>query len=287
MSPKSIWQRASKRLRYEVRAELARRRYLSTQLVPTRYGGLSAPSWSPAVAGMALDLWEPTETRVVEILSPDRRVWDLGAHFGWYVLVASSSKARFVGAVEAAPTTYEHTLQTAKQAKVARVVSGALVPGASIGPSQRAPVAFYLGKGHDGALYSSLTPVGGAFETIAVQPLTIGDLVEKEGWPRPDLVKIDVEGAETWLVGELVDRFADARPDIIAEVNFEACAAAGAFPYPFLEQLLAAYDRCFVIDEQRSRLVGVTSARQVRHGDNVLAASSASASRLTELVDRS
>src|SRR5262249_5556578 len=119
--------RAFRRVEWALRKEVARARHRATGFVPTAHGLLSSPLWSWPVSTMSVGLLEPLQTRVFAALAPGRVVWDLGAHYGYYTLVASHARASFVGAVEAAPSTFAHTQRTAAPHGHARVLNAALV----------------------------------------------------------------------------------------------------------------------------------------------------------------
>jgi len=270
-------QRVLNRVGRAVRETRGRRRFERTRWVPTSFGELSAPAWSPAVRQMCLGQWEPLSTKVLAFLVRDRVYWDLGAHVGWYVLVAGTSEARSIFALEAAPTTFRHLAQTVEHNKI----SATLLQAAIVDGQRLSDVDFFVGKGSDGLLYSSTNPVCGDFERVRVPAIDLERLISREQWDSPDVVKIDLEGSEPWIVPQILDQFRQREPDLIAEVNFEACAAHGAFPFAFLDVLLSR-QRVFIIDESLAKLRRLESPRRVRHGDNVLALSDDSWNRLQE-----
>jgi FkbM family methyltransferase len=242
-----------------------------TGAVATPFGRLAAPGWGGAIPDMALGTWEGLETGVVHALARDRVFWDLGAHVGWYSLVAAHAGASFIGAVEASPRTFAATIRTVQPLERARALHAAIAKAGT----PAGTVDFFEGEGPYGDLHSSMTPVYGDFTRTTVSVVTLDDLLTTHAWPAPDLVKIDVEGGETWVVPELVERFA-GKADIIAEVNYEACAAAGAFPYDFLDRLLSTSVGVLVIEERTGRLRRLGSPKDVRNGENVVAASARS-----------
>jgi FkbM family methyltransferase len=268
-------QRVVRRVHRAIRAIRGRRWFERTRRIPTSYGELSAPDWSPVFERMCLGRWEPLQTRVFEQLVRDRVYWDLGAHVGWYVLVASHAGARRIFALEAAPTTFQHLARTVE----CNGISATLVHAALVDEATGGEVDFYVGQGADGLLYSSTHPVCGDFQRVRVPAIDLEQLVSHQHWEAPEVIKIDLEGSEPWIVPQILSRFRHSDPDLIAEVNFEACAAHGVFPFAFVDALLSTR-HVFVVDESQARLRRLDDPRHVRHGDNVLALSESSWNRL-------
>jgi FkbM family methyltransferase len=169
----------------------------------------------------------PTEPHVLrwihELLQPGNAFFDVGAHYGWMSLAAChrvGAKGKVV-AFEPSPPLLE-CLQYNKKANrfeqleiVAKAVSesdGQLVP-------------FYVANGGDSFLNSlfdhPMELVAGVPEqkgTIEVQTVTL-DEFSKTRRLQPDLVKIDVEGAELLVLQGCQRILAEHRPRFIVAVH--------------------------------------------------------------------
>jgi FkbM family methyltransferase len=76
--------------------------------------------------------------------------------------------------------------------------------------------SFYL---HPNSLLSSLIPRRNATETITVEKITLDEYVERQGWSRLDVIKIDVEGHDCKVIlgaQKIIERF---RPYMTFEFN--------------------------------------------------------------------
>ncbi len=170
---------------------------------------LSAPSDRPVVVhghsmvmasgggyppiDMAMGRYEQATTNLVlKLIRPRMVVLDIGAHVGYYTLLA----ARQVGpegkvyAFEPEPKNHALLLKNIEQNGYENIVVTKSAVSDRMGDS-----TLYLSALDNGrhSVYQQDYPQKG---TVSVDTLTIDAFLESEGWPTVDLVKIDVEGAE-------------------------------------------------------------------------------------------
>ena len=169
------------------------------------------------------DFWQGTHeseviNRLPELLSVGAVVYDVGAHLGYFALTA----ARLVGAsgrvyaFEADPGNAERlaTHVEANNLDTVRIVPLAVwsKPGTvSFATDESHPIRSY---GRVGATGVTRDVEATSLETFAVEA------------PRPDLIKIDVEGGELEVLVGARRLLAETPPIVICEVHLEAGAAA-------------------------------------------------------------
>lgn len=202
--------------------------------------------WAGFFAG-----WEPTSLRLWAGLSATAaRVFDIGAYTGIYGLLAAARSERSrVACIEGCGRNYDRLVHNVAINGLADRI--ACVPGVATRAS--GPTVLYERYAGDGILSSvhSMSRAGG--EPIAVEGIAIDDLVERLAWGPPDLVKIDVEGAEPEVLAGMGRTLVEAAPDILLEANSAAALARS------LAELPAGY-RCFAIDEQAATVHEVAAA---------------------------
>lgn len=185
--------------------------------------------------------WEPASLRLWAALAASaERVFDIGAYTGIYGLLAATSSDRTrVACVEGCGRNHARLVHNvALNGLTDRVTC---VPAVAVRTS--GPAVLHERYAADGILSSvhSTTRSGG--EPIAVDGVAADDLAARLAWGAPDLVKIDVEGAEPEVLAGMRRILADAAPDILLEANSRAALARSLAGMP------AGY-RCFAIDEQ-------------------------------------
>lgn len=177
--------------------------------------------------------YEPETCEVFRRLtSPGMTVVDVGAHIGYYTLLA----ARLVGAggkvyaFEPDPGYHELLRKNIETNGFgSSVETYRIAVGAGEGEA-----TFFLSESTSGSLFR----VRGATGETATVPLTSLDaFFSSRDWPRVDLLKVDIEGAEVLALSG-VRGLAERNPDLhlIIEMNPEFLRAAGTSA----EELLAA-----------------------------------------------
>jgi FkbM family methyltransferase len=154
------------------------------------------------------------------------QVWDIGANVGLFS-VAAATRADRVIAVEPDAWLVRLLRRSAAANDRIEVVEAAVAAEAG---SRELIIAKRSRSTNHLAGYGS-TQTGGTRRAATVRTTTLDELAERYG--MPDLVKIDVEGAEAEVLAGGPKVLA-ARPTIIIEVADESADAVGA--------LLAGYD---------------------------------------------
>jgi FkbM family methyltransferase len=216
-----FWRRAAERLSRGV----VLRRHL-----PKEFGSQTlfvTPDSALAYWRLDLSKVDPLLLRLAaELVRPGMTVWDIGANNGLFSFVAAfkvGAGARVVAVepdpVLAALLRRSSRVRTGERADVA-VVNAAVTEGTSVVEftvAARGRAASHLSD-LDGTSQS-----GGPRERLHVPSVTLDALAEHFG--PPDLVKIDVEGAEERCLRGAARLLATARPVLLCEVGGGACAA--------------------------------------------------------------
>ena len=200
----------------------------------------------------SLDDWEPyTEELFQNALKPGSTVLDLGAHHGYFAMLA----ARHVGsegmiyAFEPAPENY-HIMKTNFELNKLTNVTPVNIAASD----KRATVPFYLCKPNDvqGSLFATLR---NNESTVDVESMTVDEFL---GGKAVDVIKMDIEGGEPRaLVGmkETLSRSKDVV--LFVEFNHQLLRRAGVDPTDLLTQLDDAGFECQLINEGLKRLLPI------------------------------
>lgn len=175
--------------------------------------------------GAALSFWKPRLTSdlfdfACEFVQRGSVVWDLGANVGLFT-IAAAQRAGCDGKVVAVEADIWLATMLRK--------SSALQP-ASSAPIEVLPVAvadslgldsFHIAKRSRAANFLNVsagsTQTGGIRETVSVITVTLDWLLE-QGVAAPDVLKIDVEGAESCVLRGAGRVLGEARPVVLCEV---------------------------------------------------------------------
>jgi FkbM family methyltransferase len=201
----------------------------------------SGASTAPGTARIGEDLeltgpheWEvrlmaesegPALDALAELVAEGSVVYDVGANLGLYAL----RMARLAGprgrvvCFEANPVCVSYLATNVKRNRLEQVE---IVPVALL--DREGETAFTVNYGN-----SNLGTAGesGFFgdktgHEIRVACAPLDALVGRLALPDPDLIKIDVEGAEHLVVRGMAELVARARPDLLLELHGRACAEA-------------------------------------------------------------
>jgi FkbM family methyltransferase len=143
---------------------------------------------------MVAGSYEPETTRLLEqLLKPGDCFIDIGAHAGYYALLA----ARRVGpdgnvfAFEPEPINYRLLVNNIALNRYSNVRAVPKAIGRMVGST-----ALYLSDVDNGQ-HSTVRLGTAGRRDISVEVTTLDAFLEAEGWPRVDVVKIDIEGGES------------------------------------------------------------------------------------------
>jgi len=180
--------------------------------------------------------YEPETTRLLRrLLWPGAHFVDVGAHIGYYTLLAAAlvGPRGWVWAFEPAPDTHGLLLEQIRRNGLANVRVERLAVGSASG---EAPFFLHPARGK-----SSLYQGAGTRGPIIVPVTSLDAYFGERGWPQVDVVKMDIEGGEVEaLIGmhEMAARNPHLR--LVVEFNPRALRAAGCSPVDLLDALHGA-----------------------------------------------
>ena len=207
------------------------RRVIETATHPIRHRDLRIMRGS--MAGVRINLGgsflryltgdaEPeVQDALAELIEPGQTVYDVGANIGFFTILCS----RLVGpqgkvyAFEPIPenvVTLRHNIALNKLTNVV-VVEQAL--SASTGTAEMfvSPWSAFHSLNVDGASKrENHGPDGGQ---IMVETVTLDEFVQRDGVSAPDLIKLDVEGAELLVVEGMRETLHTVQPLLLVEVH--------------------------------------------------------------------
>jgi FkbM family methyltransferase len=161
----------------------------------------------------------PTLESFLQLLAPDVIVYDIGAGVGFYALIAARARAcviAFEPDPENAEALIEHVDLNCVGGRV-RLVRQAVF-------SHTGSVTLQVSKGIQAHRNTSALPGKIASgTTLEVVCTTLDDFIK--GNPVPNLVKVDVEGAESVVLQGADRLFRTSRPHLLCEVHDELNAA--------------------------------------------------------------
>ncbi len=199
-----------------------------------------------------------TTSLVLRTLKPGSRFLDLGAHIGWYTLLAARAvgDTGHVWAFEPDPANFALLQRNLQENGLAAAVTA--LPAAVTNAVGEATLTTY--KEDSGSASLAERPLTTSAH-YSVPTTSLDAWAEAADWPEVDLVKIDVEGAELDVLAgmrELVRRLPHLR--LIMELYRETLDASGTRPEQLFDALEAmGFTRVAVIDK---RLQVIRSRRQ-------------------------
>jgi FkbM family methyltransferase len=206
-----------------------------------------APSGSYPPLDMAMDRYEPATTRLFqETVKPDMVVIDIGAHVGYFSLLA----AKLVGhtgkvySFEPEPGNHAVLLKNIDANGYDNIVATQMAVSDRTGNLTLYITA--LDSGRHSVYHHGLPERG----SVTVESTSLDSFLESEGWPTVDLIKVDVEGAEVAVLDgmtQLMEKNPDLR--LIIEFNPALLQDGGVTPIEFLERLHSIGWYVTVIDE--------------------------------------
>ena len=206
-------------------------------LLTADVGGLRM-SADPKQRDLALILlgeraWEPEQTRLFEsLLRPGMVVVDVGAHVGYYTLLAARCVGRSgrVYAFEPAPENFGVLQHNIAQNNLANVVAEQLAV------TRQSSLAKFTISEVDSASHTLATSLVRGRE-IEVRTVSLDDYFASNGTPI-DVMKLDAEGAEADILDGMPHLLAQNQNLVLfTEIYPRAMEALGNSPEAFLEKL--------------------------------------------------
>ncbi|MBE0545010.1 MAG: FkbM family methyltransferase [Verrucomicrobia bacterium] len=187
------------------------------------------------------------------------RCWDIGANIGYHTLALAAQGAHVVAFepgkanVERLQLHVDHNPEVAQRIKVLPVAVA----------DRDGEVSFKVSSDRTGAssgshLSDASPPLGAAvyaaFDECVVTALTMDTLVQMQGEPPPDIIKLDVEGAEHLVLKGGMQMLARHKPLLLVEVHHicvmlsltEILLALG-YKMSVLDRDHASPSRCFIM----------------------------------------
>jgi FkbM family methyltransferase len=197
---------------------------------------------------MTQGIWEPGITRLFEtFLKPGMVVLDVGAHIGYFSLVA----ARKVGpegkvyAFEPAPENYALLVKNIHLNGYRNIV-----PVSQAVSDREGNATFFLHP--DSVAHSLHVQASGEHNrAIEVHVTTLDRFFQAQGWPQVHLAKLDIEGAEPTALGgmrELIRRNQDIR--LVVEYIPYILKRTGTDHRGFLDTLRALQFRIWMVTDK-------------------------------------
>ena len=140
-------------------------------------------------------------------------VVDAGANIGSFTLFAAARGARRFVAIEPHPLTFAVLTENIQAAGLASRVT--LVNHAVAATSGRRTLSSPR-MSTAATLLSEAAPGG---RSLTVDTQTLGDIFRDSGWPRIDVLKIDIEGAEYEVFGDVSADFLAAVDTVLVECH--------------------------------------------------------------------
>lgn len=141
---------------------------------------------------------------------PRVRVWDIGAHVGWFTwYLRQHLQPQQILCVECSPRQLEALRKNVQENT--KILEGALVPDTY----KEETVLLYLNMTGNSAGDSTFCKIRGR-ESTPVKAIKVADI--KELLPDPDLIKLDCEGAEYHI--EPAKHIPNSASAVVAEIHY-------------------------------------------------------------------
>jgi FkbM family methyltransferase len=222
----------------------------ATQVTLSGAAVLNLPPGLPSARRLSAGYYEPElSTLIRSLLVPGSTLVDVGANVGYYTIIGSRlvGKAGRIYAFEPEAEVYRYLELNVRQNELGNVIT---VPKALADVSGARP---FTSNALEGGFLS-----GAGESSPVVDAVSLDDFFAEEGWPRVDVVKIDVEGAEKLVLSgmrELSRRNAGLR--LVMEYNAKAMARGGASPDGLREAMLMLGFRTAQVVEQELRAISL------------------------------
>lgn len=196
-------------------------RYRDMRILRGSMGGARLNLGGSALRYLTGDAEIEVQRALEELIEPGQTVYDVGANIGFFTILCS----RLVGpqgkvyAFEPIPqniATLRHNIELNGLANVV-VIEKALSSVTGTAEMFVSPWSAFHSLNVDGATkQDNHGPEAGE---ITVQTVTLDEFVATEGVPAPDLIKIDVEGAELIVVQGMTETLRSRQPLLLCELH--------------------------------------------------------------------
>lgn len=198
----------------------------------------------------------------MQLLKPGVTLLDIGANMGIYSLLAAD-KAKRIFAFEPVP----ENLSLLRKSVKANSASSVKVIPAAVGEK-------------DGSVEMHIIPnslgthgiYADSESTLTVQIVSIDNFIKEHSVGKVDLMKIDVEGYEPYVVKGAIKTLKKYKPIILMELDSSLIKASQADPKTFVKELFSIYKYCYLIDERKKELtpLSVDEASELTNSNLVL-----------------
>ena len=206
-----------------------------------------APGHGRPGVGMVADVYEEATTRLFDrLLKPGMMAVDIGAHVGYFTLVAAKRVGPAGTVLAFEPDTDNHA---------------ALLKNIAMNNYQNITVAQQAVSDREGLAQLHLTQAGSGRHSmfhhglpergsVDIETTTLDATLEELGWPHVDLIKVDVEGAEVSVLNGMAQLFENQTAlNLIVEFMPKLLYNAGVSPQKFFDKLTSLGPEIFFIDE--------------------------------------
>ncbi len=191
--------------------------------------------------------WEPSETAYFSArLNPGDVVIDAGANIGWFSLVA----ARHIGpggvvhAFEPRPETGRALRRTIADNRLASVIH--LWPYALSDRAEELNLVWATDGDNPGGSYLGEREIADGHERARVLALRLDELLPDVA---PDIIKIDVEGAEPRAIRGMTQALSRKHPPILSELHApQLMSVSNSSPREYIDQLGALGYACYLLE---------------------------------------
>ncbi len=190
----------------------------------------------------------PVQEAMSRLLKPGMTFWDVGAHVGFFSLIAGRlvGVSGHVHTFEPMPDNRERLLAAVTRNKITNITVHAVALAATDGEA-----VLYA---HASSLMWTLLP-GHGQKGLPVRCRTLDDVARS--LPAPDLIKIDAEGAEVEVLRGGMQSLSRMRPRLIVEFSDDALRAEARELLPFYSFTRLAPSHWLLLDGEKSRIAMV------------------------------